>query len=340
MKKVRLGKTGLMVSRVGFGGIPIQRLGEADAVAVVRRCLDLGVNFIDTANGYTVSEGYIGKAIAGRKREELIIATKTGARDRETALRHLAQSLDSLGSDYIDLWQFHGVSTPEDYERVMSPGGALEAAWEALAAGQVRHIGVTSHSLDLALEMAPSGHFETIQFPFNFVACEATERLLPLAQAHDVGFIAMKPLGGGLLDNARLAIKYLLQFDVLPDPGIEKASEIEEIVALVEGDLALTARERVEMERIRAELGARFCHRCEYCQPCPQKISISTVMNTRSFWKRFPADRFASSWIGQAIEQAKTCLECGECESRCPYHLPIREMLKENVAFYERVVGV
>lgn len=340
MKKVRLGKTGLMVTRVGLGGIPIQRLDEADAVAVVRRCLELGVNFIDTANAYTTSEACIGKAIAAWPRQDLVIATKTGARDRKTALQHLAQSLDSLGTDYIDLWQFHGVSTAEAYARVMAPGGAMEAAREALAAGQIRHIGVTSHSLDLALEMVSASHFETIQFPFNFVAREPLERLIPLAQQHDVGFIAMKPLGGGLLENARLAIKYLLQFDVVPDPGIEKTSEIEEIVAIVEGDLALTAQEQAEMARIRDELGVRFCHRCEYCQPCPQEIQISTIMNLRSFWKRFPKDNFAGGWIAQAVERARDCLECGDCETRCPYHLPIRKMIKENVAFYERVVGV
>ncbi len=339
MKKVRLGKTGLMVTRVGLGGIPIQRLDEADAVAVVRRCLELGVNFIDTANAYTTSEARIGKAIAGWKREDLVIATKTGARDRATALKHLAQSLDSLGSDYIDLWQFHNVSTPEAYAQVLAPGGAMEAAREALAAGRIRHVGVTSHSLDMALEMVSAGHFETIQFPFNFVTCEPLERLIPLARQHGLGFIAMKPFAGGLLDKAGLAIKYLLQFDVVPDPGIEKVGEIEEIVAIVEGDLALTAPEQAEMERIKAELGARFCHRCEYCQPCPQGIQISTLMNLRSFWKRFPKGNFAGGWIAQAVERARGCLECGDCETRCPYHLPIREMIKENVAFYESVVG-
>jgi len=337
MDYVRLGKSGLMVSRIGFGGIPIQRLGEEEAVAVVRRCLELGVNFIDTANAYTTSETYIGKAIAGWPREKLVIATKTGARDRETALKHLAQSLQALGTDYVDLWQFHGVSTAEAYAQVLAPGGAMEAAQEALAAGKIRHIGITSHSMDIALQAVPSGYFETIQFPFNFVAHEPLDKLIPLAQAHDVGFIAMKPLGGGMLENARLAFKYLLQFDVVPDPGIERVSEIEEIVAIVEGDLTLSDAERAEMAQIRAGLGTRFCHRCEYCQPCPQKIQISTIMNLRSFWKRFPRSTFINGWVAQAVTRARECLECGECETRCPYHLPIREMIKENVAFYEQV---
>lgn len=338
MEKVRLGKTGLMVSRVGFGGIPIQRLSEQQAVEVVRHCLELGITFIDTANGYTTSEARIGKAIAGWPRQDLVIATKTGARDKETARAHLEQSLTSLQTDYLDLWQFHGVSTTDAYEQVLGPGGAMEAAQEALQAGKIRHIGITSHSMDTALIAVPSGHFETIQFPFNFVTNEPLDELIPLAQEHDVGFIAMKPFAGGLLDKANLAIKYQLQFDVVPDPGIETVDEIDEIVALVESNEAMTAEERAEMERMRSELGTRFCRRCEYCQPCPQEIRISTVMNVRSFWRRFPADRFKSGWVGQAVERAKECVECGECEERCPYHLPIREMLKENVAFYESVV--
>lgn len=340
MKRVQLGKTHLMVSRVGFGGIPIQRLTEGEAVRVVQRCLELGVNFIDTANAYTTSEGRIGKAIAGWPRADLVIATKTGARDKATALKHLEQSLKSLGTDYIDLWQFHGVSTPEAYQQILAPGGALEAAQEALRAGQIRHLGLSSHSMDVALQVVPSGYFETIQFPFNFVTREPEHKLLPLVRQHGLGFIAMKPLAGGMLENVLLAFKYLLQFDdVVPDPGIEKVHEIEQIVGIVEKDWTLAPEERQEMERVSAELGARFCRRCDYCQPCQQEIRISTVLNLRSFWRRFPRDNFAGGWIAQAVDRARECLKCGECEERCPFHLPIRDMLVENVAFYESVVG-
>jgi predicted aldo/keto reductase-like oxidoreductase len=234
--------------------------------------------------------------------------------------------------------QFHGVSTLEALEQVLGPGGAMEAAQAAKEAGQVRHIGVSSHSLEVALKMAPMGCFETLQFPFNFVTREPADELLPLAQAHDVGFIAMKPFAGGLLGDATLSIKYLLQFEgVVPDPGIELVSEMREIVGILEGDWALTPQEHQEIERIRAELGTRFCRRCEYCQPCPQEIPISTVMNLRSFAKRFPPERFFSGRFPETVEKARTCLECGECEERCPYHLPIREMLVENVAYYERI---
>jgi predicted aldo/keto reductase-like oxidoreductase len=337
MQQVRLGKTGLVVSRVGFGGIPIQRLSEDQAVRVVQGCLDLGVTFIDTANVYTTSEERIGKALIGR-REQVVIATKTGARDREGAQAHIELSLQRLQTDYIDLLQFHGVSRPKAFEQVLGHGGAMEAAMDAKRAGKVRHIGASSHSLEVALQLVPSGHFETIQFPFNFVTREPADELLPLAQVHDVGFIAMKPFAGGLLGDAMLSIKYLLQFEgVVPDPGIERVEEMREIVEIVNGDWALTDAEQMEIERIRAELGTRFCRRCEYCQPCPQEIPISTVINLRSSAKRFPAELFFSGRLPRTVEKAKTCLECGECEERCPYHLPIREMLVENVAFYESI---
>jgi len=336
VRKIRLGKTGLEVSRVGFGGIPIQRLSEEKAIEVVQRCIDLGVTFIDTANGYTTSEERIGKAIAGR-RGQVVIATKTGGRDKATAQEHLELSLKRLQTDYIDLWQFHGVSTFEAYEQVLGPGGAMEAAQEALEAGTVRHIGITSHSMEVALKAVSSGHFETIQFPLNFVTNEATAELVPLAIEHDVGFIAMKPMAGGLLDDANLAIKYLLQFDnVVPDPGIETAEEIEEIVGIVNGPWAMTTEEREEMERIRAQVDTRFCRRCGYCEPCPEGVRISTAMNVRSFWKRFPPERFFGGWVVEAIESARDCVECGECEEKCPNHLPIREMLVESIAFYEQ----
>jgi predicted aldo/keto reductase-like oxidoreductase len=340
MKTVRLGKTELQVSRVGFGGIPIQRLTDGEAVKVVRRCLDLGITFYDTATGYTTSEERIGRALAGR-REQVIIATKTPARDRATAEEHLEQSLKRLNTDYLDLWQFHNVSTFEAYEQVLGPDGAMEAALEALRAGKIGHIGITSHSLDMALKAVPSGFFETIQFPFNFVTHEPAKELVPLAQVHDVGFIAMKPLAGGLLDEANLAIKYLLQFDnVLPDPGIQKIEEIEQIVDIVNGFWELTSREQQELERIRAEVGTRFCRRCGYCQPCPEEVHIPVMMNIRSFWKRMPAERFFSGWIAQAVESARHCVQCGECEEKCPYDLPIREMLVENIEFYKSVASL
>jgi predicted aldo/keto reductase-like oxidoreductase len=333
MKEIRLGRTGLTVSALGFGGIPIQRLSELEAVDVVRHCLDLGITFLDTANGYTTSEERIGQAIAGR-REGLVLATKTGSRDGKGVQEHLDLSLERLGVETIDLYQLHCVSNEEDYERVLAPGGPLDVVREAQASGQVAHIGLTSHSMEIALKVVRSGHFETIMFPFNFIAHEAAQELIPLALEHDVGFIAMKPLAGGALDNATLAFKYLRQFpQILPIPGIERVEEIREIVALMEGPAEMTAGEREEIERLRKELGNRFCRRCGYCQPCPEGISVQLIMILDSLIKRMPPDNVFAD-LSQVVDGAESCVECGECEEKCPYELPIREMIKEHVALF------
>ena len=337
MNSVILGRTGLKVSRVGFGGIPIQRLGEAEAVRVVQRCLDLGVTFLDTANAYSTSESRIGKAISGR-REHLVIATKTAGRDRATAEQHLQRSLTRLGCSTIDLWQFHNVSSLEAYEQVLAPGGAMEAAQAAKRHRLIRHIGITSHDMGVALKAVASGHFETMQFPFNFVSSDPARELVPLAREHNVGFVAMKPLGGGLLSNATLALKYLLQFDnVVPIPGIEQVAEAEEIVRIADGLWALTLQERVELERIREEVGKRFCRRCEYCQPCPEGVVIPLILNPLSFWKRFPPDQLLTGEYAEMVQGARDCVQCGQCEEKCPYGLPIREMLVESLEFWDSV---
>lgn len=335
MEKIRLGKTDLMVTRLGFGGIPIQRLSEADAVAVVRKCIELGITFLDTANAYTTSEERIGKAIKG-KREELIIATKSGGRDRETVEKHLNLSLEHLQTDYIDLYQFHGVSTPEHLKIVMDPNGPRAVVEEAKKAGKIRHIGITSHSMDIAKEAVKTGQFETLMFPFNFITTEPAEDLLPLCREHDVGFIDMKPMGGGMLDNATVAFKYLLQFsDIVYIPGIEHLWEIEEIAGIVQGSSQMRPEEETEMQRLRDELGTRFCRRCDYCQPCTQEIPISLVMNSAGFAKRLPPQRMFSGWIAEGMERAATCTECGDCEERCPYELPIREIIAERSQWFQ-----
>jgi len=334
VRKIRLGKTGLLVSELGFGGIPIQRLGEEEAVRVVQRCLDLGLTFLDTASSYTTSEERIGKAIAGR-RDGLVLATKSGARDAATCREHLELSLQRLGVEHIDLFQFHNVSTEEHYEQVMAPGGLLEVARQAQAAGRVGHIGVTSHNLDMAIKLVASGEFETLMFPFCLVTPEPLEKLIPLCRQRDVAFLGMKPLGGGLLENVTLAIKYLRQFpDLLPVAGVQACWEIEEIVAAMEGPAAFTEAERAEGERLRRELGARFCRGCDYCQPCPQEIHISVVLRLRGFARRSPLEQVFGEWGQSLIARAAECAECGECETRCPYRLPIREMLADHVAWY------
>ncbi len=339
MEKIRLGKTGMMVTRLGFGGIPIQRLSESEAVRVVQRCLELGLNYIDTANGYTTSEERIGKAVKGR-RQDVIIATKTFPGDAETVTKNLDLSLKRLDTDYIDLYQFHGVNNKETLDKILDPENGLYLLFEKFKkAGKIRHIGITSHQIDAAKEQVKTGKFETMMFPFNVITNEPAKELLPLCRQYDVGFIVMKPLAGGMLNNASICFKYLMQFpDVVSIPGIEKVEEIEEIVKIYAGPQKMTAAERKEMKRMVEELGDKFCRRCDYCQPCAQGIPISLVMTFPTFVKRLPPDWYLKNpMITGQMEKAANCTECGECESRCPFGLPIRQMIKENYTMFEQV---
>lgn len=335
MEKIQLGQTGMMVSRIGLGGIPIQRRSDDEAIAVVQRCLDLGVTFIDTATNYTNSEERIGKGIAGR-REGLVLATKSMSRTRDDLEHDLKQSLERLGTESIDLYQFHNVSDPKAYNRILEPDGLLALLHEAKKQGLVKHIGITSHSVDIAREAVKSGRFETLMFPFNFVACEPAIELLSLCRQHDVGFMAMKPLAGGMLQDITIAFKYLLQFpDILLVVGIEQAHEIDEIIEVLNGSWQMTEAEQREMERLKQELGTRFCRRCGYCRPCPEGIPISLVMTANSTYKRLPPAAIFSGWVADVMVKAASCTRCGQCEEKCPYGLPIREMIDEHLELYQ-----
>ncbi len=335
LKKIRLGKTGLQITQLGFGGIPIQRLTEQAAVEVVKRCLDLGITFLDTAWGYSTSEERIGKAVAGR-RDQVVIATKTPPMPREKIEENLKLSLTRLNTDYIDLYQLHGVSTFPALDAIFAPGGQLEWLKEKKKAGIIRHIGITSHQIDVARKAVESDQFESLMFPFNFLSPEVEEKLLPVCRAHDVGFIAMKPLAGGMVEDASVCFKYLLQFpDIAIIPGIEKVAEIEEIYNIVRKYPKMTKTAQAEIQRLRKSMGTSFCHRCDYCQPCTAGIPISMVMTARSFAKRLPVERFFGEMVQPGMEKAKACTECGQCEERCPYHLPIRKMIADQVEWYE-----
>lgn len=335
MEQIRLGRTGMMVSRLGLGGIPIQRVSEYEAAAVVRRCLELGITYIDTASAYTTSEARIGKAIAGR-REGLFVATKSHALTGEGMENDLDLSLERLRTEYIDLYQLHGVNDLKALEQVTAPDGPLAALEAARRAGKVKHIGITSHQIDTAIAAVNSDRFETVMFPFNFVTAEAVDSLLPLARQHDVGFIAMKPLAGGVLEDVTLAFKFLRQFpDILLIPGIEKTSEIEQIVQIMEQPPGLTRDEKGEIERLRKELGIQYCRRCDYCQPCTAGIAISTVMTSNTFFKRMPPERIFSKSFAGPVEKAAECTECGNCEERCPFHLPIREIIAQRLKLFQ-----
>ncbi len=334
MEKIRLGKTNMMVTRLGFGSIPIQRLSEKDAMVVIKRCLELGINYIDTANGYTTSEERIGKVVTGQ-RDKVIIATKSQARTRERIAGHLELSLKRLNTDYIDLYQFHNVSDTDSLNAILDSDGPRAVVEEAKRAGVIKHIGVTTHTMDIAKTLIKSGYFETIMFPFNFMTNEAEKELFPLVKERDMGFIVMKPLSGGMITNASLSFKYLWQFsDIVTIPGIEKVAEIEEIVKIIDGSLEMTESEKKEMVRWKKELGDRFCRRCDYCQPCTMGIPISAIMHAAGTLKRTPPSVYLKM-LGEPMEKAANCIKCGECETRCPYHLPIRDMIEENVKLFQ-----
>ena len=328
MKMVRFGKTELKVSEVAFGGIPIQRRTKEDAVEVVRAALDLGINFIDTAHGYGDSEEKIGEAIKGYPRKELIIASKAPASDRRGFLEQLETTLRRIGTDYIDIYQHHGVSTQEKMDAVLGPDGAFEGMKEAMADGRIRHPAFSSHSLPIAMKMMRTGNYEVTQIPFNFVDDAAAEEIIPLAREMDMGFISMKPLGGGLLDSAEPCFRYLMQFEgIVPDPGIETVEEIQEIVSLFENRREITDEDWTEIRKLKDELGSSWCHRCDYCQPCPQDIRISSVLVAGSMARRMPVEKVLQN-LGPAVKKSEDCVECRDCVPRCPYDLDIPELLK------------
>ena len=337
MRKVVLGKSGLEVSAVGFGGIPIMRVSEDEAVATIRRALELGVTFIDTAAGYGDSQRKIGKAIAGR-RDGLVLATKSGQAGRDGILADVERAREQMGADCIDLYQLHGVSSREKWQKIRAPGGALEGLVEARERGWIGHVGFTSHSIDLAMELIDEEIFETVQFPFNLVTREPAERLIPKARAAKLGFIVMKPMCGGQYDDAELAFRFLNAYaDLVPIPGIERAAEIEQIVGVVASGAVLEGDELARAERIAAELGKLFCRRCGYCEPCPNGVPIQLAMIFESLVKRMPAGRLAAGPGRHLLDEATQCVECGECEKKCPYDLPIIETIKQAVELAERI---
>ena len=330
VERIRFGRTGLMVTRLAFGGIPIQRVSRQDGIQLVRDTLELGINFIDTAHGYGHSEELIGEALQSVPRDSVVIATKSPANDRRTLLADLDESLRRLRTDHVDIFQLHNVGSRERMAAVMAPQGAFEGMKEGIQAGKIRFAAFSTHSLPVAAEMIRTGCFDAVQVPFNFVDCQAAVEVIPLARRADMGVIAMKPLGGGLLEDVRLCFRYLLQFPgIVPDPGIETLSQLREILEVVESGGPLTSEEVGRMDQHRARLGDEWCHRCEYCQPCPQNIPISTVLVAKSFARRMPKER-AQSFVEGAFKAAENCQECNECVQRCPYHLEIPALLKRQ----------
>ncbi len=284
----------------------------------MRNAIKEGITFLDTAHGYGHSEECIGEALQGKAREDIVLASKSPSLDKAGFLSDLEESLRRLRTDYLDIFQHHNISSEEKLEQVLGPGGAFEGMSEAVRDGKVRFPAFSSHILSVAAQMIKTDRFDVVQVPFNFIDCQALDEVIPLARQRRMGIIAMKPLGGGLLDNARLCFRYLSQFpDLLPDPGIERIEELREILAVMREKGPLTEEESDAIERYRSTLGKTWCHRCDYCQPCPEGVPISMVLAAGSFARRMPFDA-AVSFVGEPLKKAGSCSECRTCVERCP----------------------
>ncbi len=333
MRKVKLGGTGLTVSEIGFGGIPITPLPLEEGADVVRHGYERGITFFDTANVYGDSEKKMGRALCD-VRDKVVIATKTLKRDAATAEKHIRQSLENLRTDRIDIYQLHNVSNDATLAQVLAPDGAYRAAEKARKDGTVRFIGFSSHNVKFAAGVCRTGLFSTVQVPFNFIETEAAEHLFGTAGEMGMGVIGMKPLGGGLLQRPDLCMRFLQQYPgIVPIPGVISKAEMDEILALYGKRRKLTRVDRDDMEKIRADLGTRFCHRCGYCLPCEKGVRIPEALGFKSILKRFQGD-FALNFSRDALKSAENCDRCGACIERCPYELPIPEMLDENLSLY------
>ncbi|MBE6666674.1 MAG: aldo/keto reductase [Ruminococcaceae bacterium] len=330
MKYTTLGKTNLKISVVGLGGIPIQKTDVSGVKSVLAACVEMGINYIDTARAYTVSEEYLGAALEGR-REKFIIATKSMARDYESMKADIEKSLKNLRTDHIDLYQIHNIRNEDEFALCFGENGAYKALAEAKEAGKIGHIGATAHAPEAFERLITEfeDKIETLMFPYNIVENQGVS-LMAKCTEKNIGFIAMKPLAGGNLDDATLALRYILQN---PDctvviPGMGDAREVYQNAEASELG-ALNEEEMLLCEKIRRELGQNFCRRCGYCAPCTKGIDIPSNFLIANYLRRYGLSDWAKARYATLKVNASACVECGICETRCPYHLPIRSMLKQ-----------
>ena len=328
MEYVTLGKTGLKVSKMGLGGIPVQRIDAEGTRKLVCKMAEAGVNYIDTARGYTVSEEYLGYALKGI-RDKFVIATKSMARTKEAMAADIEKSLKNLRTDYIDLYQVHNPSM-EQLDQVLAAGGALEALQEAKTAGKIGHIGLTAHSTEVFARALELDWVETIMFPYNIVESQG-EELIAKCTEKNIGFIDMKPLAGGAIENGTLAMRYICANKnvTIVIPGMAEEKEMEENIKACLDPSPLNEKELEEIQAVRDQLGTNFCRRCNYCAPCSVGISIPNVFLFAGYLNRYGLGDWAKNRYSSLAVKASACVECGACETRCPYHLPIREMMKE-----------
>jgi len=325
----RLGRTGIEASLLGFGGIPIMRVGMEEARDAIAEALASGVNFIDTARGYGDSEEKIGHALQSLGARPFL-ASKSPKRDSDGMLEDFGVSLANLGVESIDLYQVHCVNTDEQYTKVLGPGGALEALNKLKAEGKLRHIGFTTHSLTMAAKAVESGIFDTIQVLYNFIEPEAGDEVIPLAIEKDIGLLAMKPFAGGCIDRCDLALRFALSNPgVIAIPGMATVDEVRKNVEVARHPKGLSGDELKIAAEEKERLGTVYCRRCDYCQPCPSEIPIAFAMHIPSIRKRMGDAMMQTDFIKGVHEKVGNCTECGECEDRCPFDLPVRDLIKE-----------
>jgi predicted aldo/keto reductase-like oxidoreductase len=338
MRRIVLGKTGLEVNRLAFGGIPIQMVDEKQAVETVLHAVEGGVDFIDTSRVYTTSEKRIGMALQ-QTDKKIILASKSKSRTTDGLRADLEISMGELQRDYIDLYQCHFVRDEGEYEQVISPGGAHEGLTRAKEEGLIGHIGITSHSLDFLDRVLDDGFFETIMVCFSFLEPLAREKIIPKAIGKNVGCIAMKPLSGGFIEDAGLALKYALsQAGILVLVGVEHRELFDENWEVFQNSWELNEEERERIEHIRRTYDKVFCRRCDYCQPCTEDIPIQAILGLRSMVKRMGENILREGWRVDAIEKARRCSECEECIARCPYELPIPDLIKKNLRWADEQI--
>ena len=321
------GKTGLKISRLGFGGIPIQKIDAEGTKALIGELINAGVNYIDTARGYTVSEEYLGYALEG-VRDRFVLATKSMARTKEAMAKDIDISLKNLRTDYIDLYQVHNPSAA-DLETVTAEGGALEALFEARKSGKIGHIGITLHSAELFAKAIDLPWVETIMFPYNIVETQGEDLIAKCAE-RNIGFICMKPLAGGAIEDASVALRFIVSNPAVTVviPGMADSAEIAQNVAAASDTSPLSEDELQKIVKIKDDLGTNFCRRCNYCAPCTAGINIPGVFLFEGYYSRYDLKEWAMSRYSSLPKTASDCVECGVCETRCPYELPIRQMLK------------
>ena len=337
MKTIRLGRTELQVSKTAFGALPIQRITTAQAVKLVRRAYEGGINYFDTANMYTDSEEKLGQALEG-VRQNVVISTKSAATDKKTALAHIEESLRRLRTDYIDLFQFHNPAQLPDPE---DPEGAFAAALEMQQKGYIRHIGITNHRPGVARAAIESGNFETLQFPFCYLATDQDLALVKACRQADMGFIAMKGLSGGLLNNAQACYAFMRdQAGVVPIWGIQHEWELDQWLELTERDPGLTPELQAVIDRDRKELAGNFCRSCGYCLPCSAGIDIPQAARMSQLLGRSPYKPYMTDEWYAKMHKIEECIHCDLCKSRCPFGLDTPALLQKQLAEYDAFYAV